>query len=301
MKKQSISKVAFIGLGKMGSVLAKKILEANFDLTIYNRTSSKMQPLILAGARGAQSIQQAVDQADVVVTCLFNDEAVLDVVAGKEGFLKMLKPGAIHISISTILPSTSKKLTKLHEENGSIYIAGNILGVPKVAERGESTTLAAGDPNALNACNSIFNAYSNKIIQMGSDAYKANAMKLSTNYLLATAIESIGEIYAYTEKNDIETEIVSSFFHSVFAHPAFKLYVEKIKEQSFDDVNFDLKTGAKDLDLVQEAFTKEHVTPDIANSIKNKFEAALAQGMGEKDWCAITEITRKKAGLKSKN
>lgn len=294
------TKLALIGLGKMGSVLANRLLNANFDLTVYNRTHEKMQPLIAAGAKGAQSAKDAASDVAIVITCLFDDQAVLETVTGKDGILAGLKPNAIHIGTSTILPSTSKKLSELHQNHHSIYLAGNVLGVPKAAAKGELTTIVAGEQQAIAQCTSVFNAYSSKIINVGEHAYKANLMKICCNYLLLTVIEAIGELYTFGEKSGLGVDVLNTMLHSVFAHPAYKLYVDKIKERSFDDVNFELKAGFKDVSLFQQAFIAERVVPDISNIVKNKFITALACDMSEKDWSAVTEITRMQAGLDTK-
>src|SRR5262245_47045614 len=111
---QEINKIALIGLGKMGAALARRLLKAKFDLTVYNRTQEKMQPLIGLGATGVRSAKEAASLADVVLTSLFDDQSVLEVVTAEDGILRGMKPGAIHIGTSTILPATSKKLTELH-------------------------------------------------------------------------------------------------------------------------------------------------------------------------------------------
>lgn len=290
-------KIALIGLGKMGSVLAKRLLLADFDLIVFNRTKEKMLPLVQAGARGAETLKDAVSDAEIIITSLLDDHALLQTVNDKDGFINFLKTGSIHISTSTILPDTSKKLSDLHEEKGSIYIVGNVLGVPKAAEKGELTSFVAGNADAIEKCKPIFQTYSSKIINVGPNPYQANVVKICMNYFLVSAIEIMGELYAFAEKNEVDGEMINFLFHSIFAHPAFKLYVDKIQRRNFDEVNFDLKGGFKDINLFQQAFTNALVVPDIANVIKNKFIIAMAHGMQEKDWSAVTEITRYQANL----
>ena len=292
-----IGKIALIGLGKMGSALATRLLAAGFDLTVYNRTAEKAQPLVILGAKAAASAAEAVSDADVVVTCLFDDNSVLEVLNAEQGVLTGLKRGAIHIGTSTILPETSKKLTELHQVAGSIYVAGNVLGVPAAAARGELISIVAGDAAAVTLCTPIFNAYSSHIMNLGEQAYKANVMKICCNYLLVTNIEAMGELYTFAEKSGLETDSLGSMFHSVFALPAYKLYVDKIRQRDFASVNFDLKSGFKDLNLFQQAFTEVQVTSEMANVVKNKMIVALAQGREHEDWSAVTEVTRSQAGL----
>ncbi len=290
-------KITLVGLGKMGSVLATRLLFANFDLTVFNRTHAKMQPLIEAGAKGADILKDSVNNSDVVITCLLDDEAVLESVAGENGFISAMKPNAIHLGTSTILPATSQKLTQLHKTHGSIYLAGNVLGVPKAAKDGQLTTIVAGDPDAIEQCKPIFSAYSAKMINVGTEAYQANVVKICMNYFLVTVIETLGELYTFGEKSGVDLDILQALFHSIFAHPAFQLYVDKIKSRNFDDVNFDLKGGFKDINLFQKAFADVHVVPDMANVIQAKFISALAYNMGQKDWSSFTEMTRLQANL----
>ncbi|HHT0591816.1 TPA: NAD(P)-dependent oxidoreductase [Legionella anisa] len=287
-------KITLIGLGKMGSVLAKRLLAAGFNLTVFNRTAEKMIPLVKAGAKSADTIEEAVKDAKIIITCLLDDRAVLETA---KSFIPMLRPQAIHVGTSTILPETSKILNELHKKHGSTYIAANVLGVPKVAARGELTTLVAGPKEIIEQCNPVFSAYSIKVISVGSQPFQANVIKICMNYFLVTAIEAMGELYAFAEKSEADASILNTLFHSVFAHPAFQLYVDKIKERDFDDVNFDMKGGLKDLNLFQQAFAQVGVVPDIANIIKDKFIIALAHHMENKDWSGITEITRLQSNI----
>lgn len=287
-------RITLIGLGKMGSALAKRILLSKLDLTVFNRTKEKMQPIVQAGARAANSLEEAVKNADVIITSLLDDRAVLQTVSA---FIDFMPKGAIHVGTSTIMPETSKQLSLLHEKHQQIYIGGNVLGVPKVAEKGELTTIAAGNAGAIQQCENIFKSYSATIVNVGNEAYQANVFKICTNYLLVSAIETIGELYTFAEKSNLSKDILQKFFHIVFAHPAYKLYVDKIKERNFDDVNFELTGGMKDIKLFQQAFAQVGVVPGIANILKDKFIIALAHQLGAKDWSAVTEVTRLEANI----
>ena len=103
--KKDIRKVGFIGLGKMGNPIAMNILKAGYDLTVYNRTPEKMKPLLSLGAKGASSPLEAARGADVVITCLMDDQTELDCTSGEDGLLAGLKPGGIHIGTATISPT----------------------------------------------------------------------------------------------------------------------------------------------------------------------------------------------------
>jgi 3-hydroxyisobutyrate dehydrogenase-like beta-hydroxyacid dehydrogenase len=288
-------KITLIGLGKMGTALAERLLVAKAPLTVFNRTKEKMQHLIQAGAKGAETLEEAVKGAQVVVTCLLDDQAVLQTM---EAWMPVLESQSIHIGTSTILPETSKKLTDLHDQKNSIYIGGTVLGVPAVAAKGELTSFVAGDTKTIEQYRWVFQSYSSTIIQVGLQPYQANVVKIGMNYLLASAIQTIGEIYTFVEKSGVDVTIMSTLFHSVFSHPSFRLYVDKIKNRQFNEVNFELKGGLKDINLFQRAFTDVHVVPGIANVIKDRLIIALAHHMEHQDWSAVTEVTRQLAHLK---
>jgi 3-hydroxyisobutyrate dehydrogenase-like beta-hydroxyacid dehydrogenase len=146
---RQIHKVAFIGLGRMGTYMARNILRAGFDLTVYNRSPDNLKPLVAEGARSASTPMAAVDKADVVITCLMDDNSVMNVVTDEQGLLVGLKPGGIHIGTATISPSCAADLDELHKSHGSYYIAAPIFGRPDAAEAGTLLTYIAGNPDAI--------------------------------------------------------------------------------------------------------------------------------------------------------
>lgn len=123
MMPTNIRRVGFIGLGRMGSVMAHNLLRAGFKLTVYNRTPTKARSLVEVGASQAASPKEAALGADVVITSLMDDQSVLDVVTGDEGLLAGLRAGGIHIDASTSSPRLAKQLAELHTVHGSFYLA----------------------------------------------------------------------------------------------------------------------------------------------------------------------------------
>jgi 3-hydroxyisobutyrate dehydrogenase-like beta-hydroxyacid dehydrogenase len=128
--------VAFIGLGRMGLPMATHILKAGFPLVVWNRTPQKAATLVSSGAKLAKTPREAVSGADIVISSLMDDEAVLSITKGKNGVLAGLRPAAIHVGASTVSPSASNKLERLHQTNQTHYIAGPVLGRPSAAEAG---------------------------------------------------------------------------------------------------------------------------------------------------------------------
>jgi 3-hydroxyisobutyrate dehydrogenase-like beta-hydroxyacid dehydrogenase len=287
-------KISLIGLGNMGSAIGEQLLAENFKLSVYNRTPAKANRLVALGATFAPSLADACTNANIVITALFDDAAVLETT---RAIIKSLTKGAIHIGTSTILPDTAKELTKLHDTSGSTYIGGAILGVPPTLKAKSATTLAAGPQAILKVCEPVFKAYSARIIEVGDDAYLSNVMKICANYLLVTSLNCMGELYTFAEKSGLATAHIQSFLHSVFAHKSFTLYADKILNRNFDQVNFSLAGGYKDASLFAEAFNGAGLEASLVNLIKEKFASACATSLSNQDWSAVTEITRKLAGL----
>lgn len=289
-----MQKITFIGLGKMGTAMATQLLQAGFSLTVYNRTREKALPLQALGAITADSLESAVSGSDIVVTSLIDDKALISI---SESILSHLKQGAIHVSTSTILPKTASNLEKLHNEKGCIYLASPVLGIPKAVSSKTATALCAGNQSAADKIKPLLDAFSAQVINLGETVSHANVLKICLNYTLIAAIELISELYTFAEKSGLDTAVVQETLHHVYSHPAVKNYIDKIHDRDFDNVNFDMKGGNKDINLFQEAFLSVGVTPDLANIIQNKFTQALATGMESKDWSAVSEIVRNRSGL----
>src|SRR5450432_2929091 len=124
--------IGFIGLGQLGLPIANNLLNAGYSLLVYNRTASKAEALVAQGAHLMTRPVDAVMTGGIVATIVW-DDAALESIVMSDGFLEQLGPGGIHLSMSTILPETAKKLAALHAQHGSLYIAAPIFGRPEAA------------------------------------------------------------------------------------------------------------------------------------------------------------------------
>ena len=294
---ESIRRVGFIGLGRMGAAMARNVLRAGVRLTVYNRTRAKMQPLLDAGAAGAASAAEAAAGAEIVVTSLMDDQSVLDATAGAEGLLQRLPPGAVHIGTTTISPRCAGRLAALHAAHGSDYLAAPVVGRPQVAEAGELISLVAGDARAIERAHAVLSAYSQAVIPVGSTPAVANSLKLAINYMAGAVADLMGQVYAFGEKSGIDPQHLSLVMQTMFSHPGLQEYASRIHERRFDDVGSDLLTELKDVQLILEASTDARAPLPFANIVRDKVLTALAHGLGAKDCSAVYEITRMCAGL----
>ena len=291
-------RVGCIGLGRMGAAIARNLLKAGYLRAVYNRSAPKMEPLIQAGAKGATSPKELAAQVDIVVTSLMDDQSVLQNVTGARGILAGIRPDCIHIGTSTISPPLAERLAAMHAEQGSSYVAAPVLGRPSAAAAGQLTAFVAGKTETVTRCRGVLDAFCQNVVHVGEAHAVANSLKLAVNYLVVSAIDLMGQVYAFGEKSGIDPKLLDQVMAALFGNPALREYAGKIQARNFDEVGFDLHSGLKDVELMLQASTQTRVALSGANHIREKFLAAIANGMAAKDWSAICEITRMNAGLR---
>lgn len=296
--------IAFIGLGNMGSAMAANLLKAGHTLTVYNRTRARADELKPLGARVAATPGEAAAGAEVAITMLADDHALESVVFGQgtaekgKGMLDSLPPNAIHISMSTISVALSRRLAAAHAERKQRYVSAPVFGRPEAAAAAKLFIVAAGPAAQIERCRPLFDAMGQKTFLAGDDASGANLMKLAGNFLITAVIEGLAESFALVRKAGLDAnmfhEILTS---SLFNAPIYKTYGALINSQKFEPAGFKLPLGLKDNRLLLAAAEENTVAMPMASLIRDRFLAALGQGMGELDWSAISKLSAKDAGL----
>jgi 3-hydroxyisobutyrate dehydrogenase-like beta-hydroxyacid dehydrogenase len=288
-------KLAFIGAGTMGSPMARNLLRAGHQVTVYNRTRAHAEPLREEGAALADSPADAARGVDAIVTMLAEDQAVE---RAAQGFEETLAPGAIHIGMSTISVACSKRLADRHAARRQIYVAAPVFGRPVAAAAAKLWIVAAGPPESIALCQPVFDVLGRGTSVVGADPWLANAVKLSGNFMIAAALESMGEAFALVRKYGVDAgqflEIVNN---ALFNSPLYAGYGSAIAKEQFEPAGFKLTLGFKDLRLVQEAAESAAVPMPVAGVLRDRFLAALARGEGDLDWAALARIAAVQAGL----
>ncbi len=291
-------KIAFVGLGNMGSGIAANLLKAGHKLTVYNRTRSKADRLAQAGATVSESASAAASQAEVIVTMVADDRALESVTFSPDGLLKSLPTNAIHVSMSTISVALSRKLEQAHREKGHRYVAAPVFGRPEAAAAAKLYVVAAGEPTAVAECRELFSAVGQRTFEIGPEAPAANLFKLNGNFLITTLIESLAESFALIRKSGYDaSKFLDVMTESLFNAPVYKTYGSILVAEKFSPPGFKLPLGLKDNRLVLAAAEEKQVPMPIATLVGNNFISAIAQGMSELDWSALAQIAYKNAGL----
>ncbi|MBI4320902.1 MAG: NAD(P)-dependent oxidoreductase [Chloroflexi bacterium] len=291
-------RVAFIGLGRMGSGMAKNIQAAGFPLTVFNRSTDKTAPFVAAGAKAAASPMAAAAAADVVITSLLDDKTVLDIVTQSDGILAGLRQGAIHFGTTTISPQAATQLAELHNAHGSHYVGCNVLGRPTAAEAGQLAALVAGDPEAVERCRPVIASFTNRFTPVGKDPAAAARMKLAINFFMASLIESMAEVMVFAEKHGLDVAIARDLMvNQVLPNPAVQEYSERLMNRRYDDAGATLITGRKDLLLILSEASSVNAAVPIANLVRDHMLTQLARGKDQSDWCIFAEANRIAAGI----
>jgi 3-hydroxyisobutyrate dehydrogenase-like beta-hydroxyacid dehydrogenase len=289
--------IGLIGLGSMGTGVAKSLLRAGHRLTVYNRTRERAEALRKDGATVASSVADAC-RGEAVLTMLADDAAVEAVVIGENGILKSLPRGYAHISLSTISVALSDRLTAEHSRVGQEFIASPVFGRPEAAEAAKLAVVAAGPKVAVERFKAVLEAMGPKLVVIGEQPSKANVVKLTGNFLIASVLESLGEALAFARKSGVDATALLDFLTStLFNAPVYKTYGGLIVEGKHDHVGFALPLGFKDVRLVMQAAEAKTVPMPIASVLHDGFVQALARGYEHMDWSVIGQVAAEDAGL----
>src|ERR1700736_256903 len=271
-------KVGFIGLGQMGAGMAANLLKAGHDVTVYNRTRTKVEALVAQGAKAAAGVSDAC-RGDAVIAMLANDDAVESVVVGDGGIIGSLPAGAPHISSSTISVALSEKLEAAHAKAGQRFVAAPVFGRPDVAAAGQLFVIAAGGRDTLDAVAPLFDAIGQKTFVVSGTPKSANLVKLSGNFLIASVIEALGEAMALVGKGGVDRrQYVEILTSTLFGAPIYQTYGGLIADEKFEPAGFAASLGEKDIRLTLAAAGELRVPLPLACLLRDRFLTLLAHG-----------------------
>jgi 3-hydroxyisobutyrate dehydrogenase-like beta-hydroxyacid dehydrogenase len=291
--------IAFLGLGNMGSHMARNLLRAGHDVTIWNRTPSKADELRADKAKVGDSIATATRHAEIAITMLADDHAVASTVLGAGGVVENLARGAIHISMSTISVALLQQLAAEHHKRGQHFVAAPVFGRPEAASAAKLFIAAAGDATALGRCQPVFNAIGQRTFIIGPRPEMANVVKLTGNFLISSVIESLGEAVALARKYGIDPHQYIDFLTgTLFAAPVYKTYGGIIADERYHPAGFKMRLGLKDVRLVLAAAEAVDAPMPFASVVRDNLLSAIGRGMEDLDWSATAKLAAENAGLK---
>jgi len=281
-------KVAFLGLGIMGSRMAERLIGAGFELTVWNRTPGKAEALKKLGAKEAISPKAAGSDADVAITMLADPASVEQVVL-KESLLEGLKKGSLYIDMTTVSPETSRKLGAACAERGVDFLDAPVTGSKPAAAAGELLLMVGGAPAALERARPVLQPMSKKIVHMGPIG-QGSLMKLVNNLSMAGAMAAFFEGFVLGKRGGLSGETILEVLASgALASPLLRLKGEAILRNNFEPL-FSLKHMAKDVHLAVEESQRERLDAPLSRLLDGLFQEAQRRNFGEEDYAALIKV-----------
>lgn len=289
-------KVGFIGVGGMGSGMARRLLAAGHALAVYNRTRAKAAALGEAGAIVVATIGDLTRHADIVISMLADDAALAAVVRGE--LVAALPAGGIHVAMGTHGVGIIREIDGLHRDAGQVVVAAPVLGRPDKAASGQLGIVAAGPAAAVERCGPLFAAIGRQVFAAGSDPVAAAAIKVTNNFVLGCAIEAMGEAFALVRKYGVDPALMHEvMIEGLFGAPAYRTYGRIIVDQAWDPPGQKAVLGLKDANLALAAGEAAGVPLPSANVWRDRLIGALAHGDGERDWAVMALEQARASGL----
>jgi 3-hydroxyisobutyrate dehydrogenase-like beta-hydroxyacid dehydrogenase len=278
-------KLGFIGLGNMGSRIAERLLDHGYQLEVYDLDPTKTKAIAAHGGAVAKNILELARTADVVLSCLTNDEAVRSVYTGVDGVFAGARPGTVVLEMSTISPETSRELYSLGARDGIEVLDVAISGSTPAAEQGILTLLAGGSQDLFTAAEPIFQTIAKQYFLLGGPG-SGTAMKLVVNTLLGVGMQAIAEAVALGEKVGLDRgRLLEVLSKTAVVAPA---HMGKLARVAINDYSpqFPLRLMNKDFELILRAAAKEHI-PMPATEAAFNVNSEESAGGDDEDFSAV--------------
>jgi 3-hydroxyisobutyrate dehydrogenase-like beta-hydroxyacid dehydrogenase len=293
--------IGFIGLGNMGLGVASSLLRAGHKLRVYNRTASKAASIVAQGATLVPRPSQVAEPGGIVITMLSDDTALEEIAHRDPSFLKMLSPGGIHISMSTVSPAISRRSATHHAAQNVGYVAAPVFGRPESAAAAKLWTCVSGEAAAKKRVHPILSAVSQTVFDFGEDPGAANVVKLCGNFLLIAALEAMAEAAVLAEKNGVNRkDLLSMLTHTLFACPVYQGYGQRLTDQKYETAGFRLSLALKDINLALDTAESSAVPMPLASLLHDRWLSAVANGRENMDATAAALNVAEAAGIKVK-
>jgi len=289
-------RLGFIGIGNMGSRIARRLIDHGYALCAYDRNFEKAAALAASGAEPASEIGDLARKSDVVLSCLSNDEAVRKAYIGPDGVLANVRPGTILLEMSTISPVVSRELAHLAYKNRVDMLDVAISGSTPAAEQGTLTLLAGGDAEVFESVSSILRVIARQFFHLGPSG-SGTTMKLVVNTLLGVGMQAVAEAVAFGEKAGLERNLLLTVLgKTAVIAPALVGKLERVAKNDYSP-QFPLRLMNKDYRLILEN-AAELTVPMPATAAAFQVNSAEFGDQGDVDFSIVVEFVKKLASLR---
>lgn len=289
-------KIGFIGLGQMGSALAGQLLRAGHHVTVWNRSPKAAEALAAEGAVLAKTPAEAL-RAEMLFSMLASDQAMREV-GLDAALLDKAAKGLVHVNMATISPGFAEALAAAHDSRGLDYVAAPVFARPDAAAKGQAVIIVAGAPEVVARVEPLLTEMGRRIVKVGEKPHMANLFKIAGNFMIMSAVETLGEAFALLKKGGVDAALfLDTMTEGLFAAPVYKNYGRQILAEAYEPAGFYLHLGLKDAGLVKDASENLNVPMPVLDVVRRHYDEAMRKGWSQKDWASIAALIAEKAGV----
>ncbi|MFC4138254.1 MULTISPECIES: NAD(P)-dependent oxidoreductase [unclassified Microbacterium] len=284
-----MSSIAVVGLGAMGRPIARNFLAAGHEVMVWNRSAEPVAELVAEGARAAATVAEALE-VGTVFSLLSNDDAVATTFLDS-GVLDGAPADAVHVNLATVSTALARRATEVHAANGIGYLAAPVFGRVPVAEAGDLNVLAAGPADLIDRVQPFFDVIGSRTWRLGDAPEQANLVKILGNYLIAAAIQSLGEAVSLAEASGVDAhQLVELLTSTLFPGQVYSSYGMLIADRRYQPAGFTTELGQKDLRLALDTAAEHEIPLPVGELLRAVFEQAIREGLAHDDWASISEL-----------
>jgi 3-hydroxyisobutyrate dehydrogenase-like beta-hydroxyacid dehydrogenase len=285
--------IGFIGIGNLGSVMVANLLQCKRNIHLYNRNKEKLKAFE-GMAVLHQSLASIAAECDIIFSIVSDDKAVNEISLSEDGLTAHMKPGSVHVCLSTIAPATAASLYTAHHERQIDYITATVIGRPEAARAKALTICISGSSEKEPQVLEILKDLGGKnLYQFGPDAKTASTVKVCNNFLILCAIESMGEAFNLAERAGADINLFYQMItETIFNSPIYKNYGRIIIDETYDQPGFTSQLGLKDTKLALRLADETSTTLALADLIKTRFYINHNRGRNHWDWTSIAKVIK---------
>jgi 3-hydroxyisobutyrate dehydrogenase len=290
-------RLAFIGLGNMGSGMASRLAQSGYDVAVYNRTRAKSEEVAKQGARVAESPADAASEAEVVLTSLADQDVVGAMLFGDDGVFGSLPQGGRIVDTSTVPPGFARELSERAAAAGYSSLDACVYGAPHHAGTGELRIMVGGDEADFREVEDILQTLGKDVAYLGASGMGAT-MKLVLNQLMGVQMPAMAEAIAFGESAGLPRErILQMIAGSGYSSPVMTFRCGMLEREAYGQAAFRLSLMRKDMKLLLAEGQELGVPLPVSESAYAMLTAAMQQGLGDLDVAAIVPFMERLAGL----
>ena len=291
-------RVGFLGLGRMGSAMASRLLAAQQPLAVYDVDARQSARLAAAGATVRASIRELAAGCDAVISMLPNEESLRTATLGSDGLVGALAAHAIHMISGTHGVQVIDEIARAHRAAGQVLVTCHVLGRPELAAAGKLGLVPAGPRAAVEALRPLLAVLGERVFEAGEDPLSSTAIKIANNYVLGCAIEAIGEGMALVRKYGVDPQVFYRVMvQGLFDCTAYRAYADIIAQRDWGRIGATAVIGLKDAALSQEAADKAGMALPSLAAWRTHLERAIARGEANLDWSVMAREQFRASGL----